>query len=931
MTGQDESKLDAELKDEFITEIKDDLERLESDLLIMEQDISGTEKEVVNSAFRAIHSIKGGAGFCGLHDLGNLSHSIENVLMKIREEKIDIRSDIIDALLAGLDKIKLMVENIDSDKIIPFEDENRKLEKIISDEETFVQKKLQKSESELSVNTDSTGAMGAVSLNGKIINIKLSEFKKAVEEGKSIYGVVIQADDDLIKKQRTALEIINDIKDSSDILFTDILPDMNEPDLKGKIFHVVLATILDTDFLAEVLEISKEKIMPLTYEELDFSIPDIQRTKSRQPKSSAPGKTEVKKYPPKERNIPADKAETDIITKGKSGEKEKLSENIRINTKLITKLMNLAGELVLTRNQLHPIMETYFKENKSDAMIMQNLDRVTSEMQEYIMQMRMQPVGKLFGRFQRIIRDTAKKLNKKVNYAMEGGDVELDRTIIEGLANPLIHLLRNCLDHGIESPEERIKAGKPEAGTIMMTAAHQGGHIYINIQDDGKGIDPEKIALHAVEKGIITKEAMQSMPDREKINIIFTPGFSTSEKITDISGRGVGMDVVKTNINELRGNIEIESNPGQGTNIQIIIPLTLAIISVLIVGTGDHKFAIPQLNIGEIVFIGPGNMQNIVKKIGDAEVIRLRESLLPIIRLRTLLGIDSFYTSPDGTKKNIERRKALADRRNFNNSNSANNNDAKDFERRNTKTDRRKTKWDGNYVIVLKMGTHKFGLCVETIFDNEEIVVNPLSDYIKNCRWFSGSTILGDGKIVMILDVSGIAKHASLDFDSVNDENRTNNKKRADLKKNALYNKSVLIFSCTNNEYFALPLDKLSRLEIISPDDIVKTGDYKFMNYNGTALSLFYLEELLRESPENNGKCNYECQDKKEIYVIIPKGLSFDAGIIIPCIVDTMQVPEKIHQNGNFPAAIKGTALIDNKMIQFLDYEIICNLLETKK
>jgi len=757
-------------------------------------------------------------------------------------------------------------------------------------------------------------------LNNKKIPIKQAEFKKAIDEGKFVYGIYIDATQDLMGKNKTPSDMIKDIEDSSDILFTELKKDMTEEEFNEKgHFNIVLASILDTDFLAEVLEIPVNKITLLNHEHLKFfqlNIP-TENIKTNDKEFHKPdinnSSDKNEKNPSGDMYCTEDKA----YNLDKPGEKIKTGKSIRVDTGLAAKLMDLAGELVLSKNQLRPMMEQYAEENSSANSVMQNLDRVTSEIQEYIMLMRMQPLGKLLGRFRRIIRDTAKKLSKKIDYTVEGEDVELDRTIIEGLANPLIHLLRNCIDHGIESPEERIRVGKAETGVIHIKALHQGDHVYISIQDDGRGMDPEKIVSAAVKKGIITKEMASTMTDHEKIDLILKPGFSTSKKITDISGRGVGMDVVKTNIHQLRGRIEIQSVQKKGTSVEIIIPLTLAIVPVLIAGTGEYKFAIPQLNVSEIVFSGPGDMQNCVEKFGNSEVIRLRERLLPIIRLRNILNIDSLYTNPYTKKTCVERRAALADRRKPNSI-------FQKAERRAMRKDRRKNKWDGNYIIVLKMGLNRFGLCVETLFDNEEIVVKPLSDYITGCKWFSGSTILGDGQVIMILDVSGLAERANLKFEEINIKEKLKLPGNAEIKNTIARNRNAILFSNDRNEYFALPLNAVSRLEVLNPCDIIKADTHKFMNYRGRPLSLFYLDELF-----SSNRVNLTIPDTKKIYVIIPKGLSFSAGIIVTCIVETMEITGRLRKDKNTHTCVKGTILIENKLVQFLDSDKICKIMGT--
>jgi len=533
---------------------------------------------------------------------------------------------------------------------------------------------------------------------------------------------------------------------------------------------------------------------------------------------------------------------------------------------------------------------------------------VTTGIQEDIMQIRMQPVGNLLGRFNRIIRDTAKTLSKKVNYTVEGGDVELDRTVLEGLFNPMTHLMRNCVDHGIESPDDRKKAGKPETGTISIRAFHQGGNIHINIFDDGKGIDPEKIVAAALKKGIITDVIAGKMNDKEKVDLIFHPGLSTSDKVTDVSGRGVGMDVVKTNIEALRGHIDIDSIPGKGTTVQLLIPLTLAIVSALIVGIDKLRFAIPQANVSEVIFLKSVDFKNNLEKIGDSEVMRLRGRLLSVVRLRTLLDIDTFYLNSDTGIKYLDRRTKLADRR-------GRDQDAFNMELRSEKEDRRSGEMGGLYVVVIKVGVNRFGLCVEELFNNEEIVVKPLSEHIKGCKCFNGATILGDGGVIMILDASGMATHANLKFTivSAEDERRVAKDKERNLEDHD--SKNVIVFFNAENEFFALELHKMTRLEVIAPEAIHRIGNLKFMEYQGKSISIFNLEEFIPVKP-----C---VSDLKEVYVIIPKNLKTMCGIIVSGLVDIMEISQPLDKSKNTPEGVEGTAFIQGRLVQFLDMDKI--------
>ncbi|MCF6249408.1 MAG: chemotaxis protein CheA, partial [Desulfobacula sp.] len=542
-------------------------------------------------------------------------------------------------------------------------------------------------------------------------------------------------------------------------------------------------------------------------------------------------------------------------------------------------------------------------------------DVVTSDMQEAIMQMRMQPVIDLLGKYKRVVRDIARRISKKVELVIDGADVEVDRNVLEKMANPVTHLIRNCIDHGIESPRERILLSKPETGMIRIKVFHQGGYVHLIISDDGAGIDPQLVLSKAFEKGLVSETQIDQLTDKQKINLIFLPGFSTSEKITDISGRGVGMDVVKTNIERLRGQIEIGSVKGQGTQVHLIIPLTLAIVSSLIVSAGPDKFAIPQVNIKEVIYLEPGKIQNKVESIGGSEVLRLREKLLPILRLRTILGLKT-YVGKFGSKSKIEeKRDAIADRRQKSLT--------KDItENRCIKKDRRKIKWDATYIIILKIGSNQFGLCVDDLFDIEEIVVEPLSDYIKNLNFFSGATILGDGVVIMILDISGIASFSSLRFENIKTEEYKRNLSKEEDSKQKGEKRNLIVFCNAKKEYFALPLGSISRLEPVNPLDIHYTGKLKYAEQDKKPVLLFSMDEFFPA-----GKCDLKA---KEVYAIYPKYISTKVGILASKIIDTIEINEILNKDATCSDSVLGKVFIDEMMVQVLDHEQLAKEIERK-
>ncbi len=576
--------------------------------------------------------------------------------------------------------------------------------------------------------------------------------------------------------------------------------------------------------------------------------------------------------------------------------------------------MNYAGELVLGRNQLRQELETLAYKNPKLGIVMQNVDSVTSEIQQDIMQMRLQPVGNLLNKLSRVVRNLSRQLSKESALFIEGKEVELDKAILEGLSDPLTHLIRNCLDHGIEMPDERKKAGKPTSGAIHVSAFHEGGQVNIVVTDDGRGIDPDELIQKAIKSGIIDTERAKRMTESEKINLILLPGLSTAEKITDISGRGVGMDVVKTNIEKLGGNLEIESTAGKGTTVKIRLPLTLAIIPSLIVGVAGLRFAIPQVSVKELVCIRAGEASAKIEAIGDAVVLRLRESLLPLVRMADILDLERTFVHHETAKQMPEQRERLADRRQNrpDSGYGTHSSGPQQPHQRSNETDRRQNRHGDINVAVLRVGINLFGLIVDELFNNEEIVVKPLSKYVKESKCFAGATIMSDGRVAMIVDATGIAEFSQLSFAEISAEECRRHKEETRRPKTVIGRQpSVLIFNNAYNEHFALPLDSISRLEKIYSKDVHKMGTRIYMNYRGNGLPLIYLEDILPVCAFPN--------DIEEFFVIIPKTNDLHAGIVVSRIFDTVEVNVAIQKDNGTHPGISGSAFMQEHLIQFID------------
>ncbi len=520
------------------------------------------------------------------------------------------------------------------------------------------------------------------------------------------------------------------------------------------------------------------------------------------------------------------------------------------------------------------------------------------------MQTRMQPIGNILSRFRRLVRDAAQQLHKQIELEIIGEEVELDKSMLEGLSDPLTHIIRNSCDHGIELPEVRKVAGKCEIGKVLIHTYHEGGQINLLIEDDGQGIDPQKVAKKAMQLGLVTPLQVERFSSKDLINLIMLPGFSTAEQISDLSGRGVGMDVVRTNIEKLGGSISIDSRPGQGSRLLLKLPLTLAIIPSLIVGVAQYHFAIPQLNLVELICVHPGEVIQRIEKIGHAVVLRLRGRLLPLVRLADVLEIDRYYVAPPADTLELECREAIADRRSANPDNT--------FEGTPRGPQRRQNGLKALYIAILNIGVNQYGLIVDQVFNLEEIVIKPLPAVLKSCPVFSGSTIMGDGKVAMILDAMGLAEFAQLSFSEANAENQQRNTLKGNDAHMAQDGQSILLFNYAPSETFALPLSAILRIEKLKMSQIQGMGQQEYLLYQGRGLPLVRLSSLYPVQPMPSSL--------EDGYLIIPHIEGYEFGIIVSRILDTIQVCAELQPvfDGCQPGLL-GAAIVNDRMTVFLD------------
>ncbi|MBN1904124.1 MAG: chemotaxis protein CheW [Deltaproteobacteria bacterium] len=907
----------------YVEESIEHLADIENDLLTIEKDGADINEELVNKVFRAAHSIKGGAGFMGLNNIKELSHKMENVLGMIREREMVPNPEIVNILLLASDTLRNLLNNVGDSNEMPIEEHVNALVALTAG--AAPEKKAEIKEKNIDLIFD----------NGRMVfTVSSSALNNSRKKGQYIYLAELDLVQDVEKKGLTAAEILKRLSESGTILSNEVdvqsVGTLDKYSSSGKVpFLVLFGTILEPEMINALFDIDEENIYLLESNNNFIRITEYGESKASSEVKEMAEESPVQQHEEKsfkEETSSYSVTETVSAAAAREGDSAASSgaksadTSLRVNVSLLDSLMTLAGELVLGRNQL--MQSIGQKDIRAIEGTGQRLDLITSEIQEAIMMTRMQPIGNVFNKFPRVVRDLARNLNKEVKLTIEGEGVELDKTILEAINDPLTHLVRNSVDHGIELPAERQRAGKEPVGHVMLKAYHEAGQVNIEIRDDGKGMNPDKLAKVALEKNIITEDQAIAMSDKEKINLIFLPGFSTAEKVSDVSGRGVGMDVVKTNLDKLGGVVDIESLMGKGTIIKIKLPLTLAIIPSQLISVCGERYAIPQVNLEELFRIPANQVKDRIEKVGDAEVVRLRGSLLPLIRLADIIGIKGEFLDPSDKIKKSDRRASISDRRGRKSPLEKAKKDDGVIRTINEKSDeqgmddinddysnRRKGSPDRRYhassavnIVVVYTGALKYGLVVDELHDSEEIVVKPLGRHIKHCKAYAGATIMGDGRVALILDVAGISKMARLT--SMDGTERAVQVAKEQRMKSQKDIQSLLIFRNAEDEQFAVPLGLVERVEKIKRTDIEHVGGKKVIQYRGASLPLFAIEQVANVKP---------LADKEDLLVIVFSIGGRDIGLLATPPLDSTEEALTVDDMTLKQAGIMGSAIIGNQ------------------
>jgi two-component system chemotaxis sensor kinase CheA len=667
----------SEIHDIFYEESYEGLDVMESGLLGL--GIGQPDLEIVNNIFRAAHSIKGGAATFGFLPISKFTHGVETLLDQVRAQERSVSEDVIEVLLESVDCIRRMLDMFKAGNV--------------PDEASSIELK-QRIDTILAL--PSGGAIKAAS-NGEVS--EPAELKQ--------WTIQFSPSVDILKTGNEPLRIFNELRALGELkIVSDIskLPDIRTMEADSCYTQWIL--ILDTD--AERKRI--EEVFDWVSDQADIIIEckesDIANSQAQTTLIAAA------------LELPSSEAESAVAvgassSNGKNSSSTKESGSIRVSIDKIDALLNLVGELVITQSMLARHADGAVAGSEAqglkDGLLV--LERHTRELQESAMQIRMLPIGASFSRFKRLVRDLSQKTGKKVELKLSGENTELDKTVLEKMSDPLVHLVRNSLDHGIEKPEDRLAAGKPETGTLHLSAYHEGGNIVIQVDDDGAGLNRQRILAKAIEKGIVSPS--EQLSDDQINNLIFQAGFSTAEAVSDLSGRGVGMDVVRRNINDLGGRIEVSSREGKGSRFKIRLPLTLAILDGQLVKLGSDVYIFSLLSIVETVLVSPGEVRKVV---GNGNVYRLRDDYIPVVRLR-----DAFkLRCKDSIKTYLER--------------------------------------DGELLVVVESDGQRIGLFVDELLDQQQVVIKSLEENYKPVAGLAGATILGDGNVAMIIDVPSLIK-----------------------------------------------------------------------------------------------------------------------------------------------------------------------------
>jgi two-component system chemotaxis sensor kinase CheA len=816
----------------FIVEAREHLAAMSSTMIALERN-QGEPHAVIEQLLRAAHSIKGGAGFIGRRNIERLAHAMEEAIENIRDGIAPRNAEVVDTLLAVLDRITAMVDNLDHSDADDISEPLARLRPLI---QAGAAREQPLASPRAAPATDSIAiATGDFPLSNRVLaswptgspflyGIRFDWFECEREHALSPA--------DIAQRLERAGSVLESRTDVAGARLSQGLP-------SAPLWYMaVMSSSLDLKQFTQKLRIPCAMIVTLREKETaqPATVPPAQETRAR----SAAAAT-----------------------------------SMRISVPLVDRMMALAGELVLVRNQA---MRSTDPGDAPFRRLLRRLDSVTNELQDAALRMRTQPVGTLFDRFPRVVRDLARQLGKQIEVEIKGAEVELDKTILELLADPLTHLIRNCCDHGIELPEKRSASGKPPGGRIALSARQERGQMVIEIRDDGRGIDAQAVKRKALEQGVKRGDELERMSDRQVYDLILLSGFSTAAKVTDLSGRGVGMDVVKTNLDQIGGVVEIDSAVGRGTVFTLRLPLTLAIMPCLLLASDGQCYAVPQRDVDQIELLDPGSSRRGVERNHEGEVLRWRGRLLPVVRLREVLR----SRAPLDARAQAE----IAERH---------------------QSDQTRA-----YAAVIRSGSRRFVLVFDEVVGSENIVVKSLHPLLRALAIYAATTILGDGSVALILNGEGIARHSGI-FE------RPGSEEIAAFPSSSAGEETqpVLLFRYGPAELLAAPMDAVRRVVMITPDRIERIGDRELVNVDGAATNVLRLDRFLNVSP---------CANSNRLFLILPRNTDSPLGLLVSEIVDTPTLAIQLDDRAFKADGVLGSAMVRGQIVVFIDVNRIIQM-----
>jgi len=673
----------------FIQEAEELIQKLDENVLVLEKE--GQNPELIQEIFRAAHTLKGSSGMLGHERMAELTHAMETLFDKVRKDELSVTTELIDLLLDGLDALKVLKDECYTMQMSEVDIQTLS-EQILAFAEGNSVKEIEEDDKE----------QAAISLDDK----ELDEIDRAGMAGSDTFIVKVAVAEDCGMPSVRLFQVIEELQALGKIIKSNPSTDSIEAGDCGPEIEIIIAASEDQSRVESTIKaISEISSFSVEAYQAETEQEDSQSTETAIPEDIVDQR--IADLGPEARG----KGAQDV-----SQVRSNAVKTVRVDVERLDHLMNLVGELVIGKTRLLQIgtdlADNYHLGEISGSLneVTTQIGQITNELQEEVMRARMLPIEQVFNKFPRLIRDLARTANKQINFVVEGKETEIDRSVLEEIGDPLIHILRNAIDHGVEPPEDREKAGKPPEGNVYLGARHEESHIVVEVSDDGRGIDPQKLKEKAISKGLLTPDMAEKMSDRDAFDLIFLSGFSTAQKITEISGRGVGMDVVKNNIKKINGTVEIDSELGKGTKFTIKLPLTLVIVDALIVVLSKKLYAVPLGMVKEVLRLAHGD----IKRIDKLETILLRGSVLPLLRLSELFGQTTESERGDG---------------------------------------------EGLHVVVIGYGENKVGVVVDHLVSKMEIMIKPLGDYMREVDGISGATILGDGKVALVLDpVSLVSK-----------------------------------------------------------------------------------------------------------------------------------------------------------------------------